>query len=249
MIALKNFFSKPDVNFITKRRTNFSGMINVHTSKLIDFRVLKALSKTINVAINDIVMSALSTAMHKFFKDVGEKSKEINITIPANIRFRFYPTPADVKLENKFAALPLTVPLTTSMEQAYPQIKQASKAIKNSFSSFLFVYGTYWVQKFSNTILPRVMTRNTLNFVSSKYTMAFSNTPGPIKPFIYYDNEGRKIRTIQSSTYICLPGKIGLSLAAMSFCNSFKVSISGDDNVLKDEEVSKLVELVYENIV
>ena len=75
--------------------------------------------------------------------------------------------------------------------------------------------------------------------------MAFSNTPGPIKPFQYYDHEGRKIRTLHSSTYIALPGRIGLSLACISFCNSFKITISSDDNVLKQEEVHKLAELVY----
>ena len=78
--------------------------------------------------------------------------------------------------------------------------------------------------------------------------MAFSNTPGPIKPFQYYDHEGRKIRTLHSSTYIALPGRIGLSLACISFCNSFKITISSDDNVLKQEEVHKLAELVYQNL-
>lgn len=35
----------------------------------------------------------------------------------------------------------------------------------------------------------------------------------------------------------------------MSFCNSFKITISSDDNILKQDEVYKLSELVYENIV
>ena len=91
---MNNFLSKRDVNFITKRKNQtFSGLVNIHTPKLIDFRLLKALSKSINVTINDIVMSSLSTAMKKFFKDVDDDSKSINISIPANIRFKFYPTP------------------------------------------------------------------------------------------------------------------------------------------------------------
>ena len=85
--------------------------MNIHTAELIDFRLLKALSKKINVAINDIVMSSLSKTMSKIFKDAGDKNTQMNITIPANIRFKFYPTPADVKLENKFAALPLRISL------------------------------------------------------------------------------------------------------------------------------------------
>lgn len=173
-------------------------------------------------------MSSLSTAMHKMFKDMDDTNEEINITIPANIRFRFYPTPEEVKLENKFAALPLTVPLAPTMEQAYPLVKKASKAIKNSFASFCFVYGTYFVQKLTAGLMARLVTKSAVNHLTQKYTMAFSNTPGPIKPFQYYDHEGRKIRTIQSSTYISLPGRIGLSLACISFCNSFKITVSGD---------------------
>lgn len=42
--------------------------------------------------------------------------------IPANIRFAFYPTREEVKLENKFAVVPLKVPLTEDMQSAYPQI-------------------------------------------------------------------------------------------------------------------------------
>lgn len=60
--------------------------------------------------------------------------------IPANIRFKFYPTPDQVKLENKFAVIPFYLPLVSDMETAYPQIKKATYALKNSIS---FVYGVY----------------------------------------------------------------------------------------------------------
>ena len=40
--------------------------------------------------------------------------------MPASIRFKFYATREQVKLENKFAAMCLRVPLTDSMESAYP---------------------------------------------------------------------------------------------------------------------------------
>ncbi len=46
--------------------------------------------------------------------------------IPANIRFKFYPTPEEVKLENKFAAIPMLVPLTENMDSAYGQIKKVT---------------------------------------------------------------------------------------------------------------------------
>jgi hypothetical protein len=41
------------------------------------------------------------------------------VLLPANIRFRWYPTREAVKLENKFSALPLKLPMISKMKDAY----------------------------------------------------------------------------------------------------------------------------------
>lgn len=151
---------------------------------MIDFRLLKALSKTINLTINDIVVSAMSCSMNKLFKEHGDPQKEFRVFIPANIRFRFYPTVDDVKLENKFAALPFKCPLAEDMKSAYPVIKKATAYLKGSLS---FLYGMYALAYWSNAVCPRFMPKFTVDTESKKFTAAFSNTPGPIKPFFYYD--------------------------------------------------------------
>jgi len=69
----------------------------------------------LNVPINDIVTSALSTAMHKVFEDNKDKSKDIGIIIPANIRFEFYKSREHIKMENKFSVLPMRIPLVKEM--------------------------------------------------------------------------------------------------------------------------------------
>jgi NRPS condensation-like uncharacterized protein len=113
-----------DRNFITERKlkSGLTGNLNVSTSKTIDFRLMKALSKTINVTINDIVTTALSCSMNTMFKEKGDKNEHFKLVIPANIRFSFYPRPETIKLENKFAAIPLTVPLLADMQSAYSVI-------------------------------------------------------------------------------------------------------------------------------
>lgn len=62
--VLLSVLQPKDKNFITKRRKELSGELNIHSSQLIDFRLMKALSKTIGVTINDIVVSSLSTSMN-----------------------------------------------------------------------------------------------------------------------------------------------------------------------------------------
>jgi NRPS condensation-like uncharacterized protein len=119
---------------------------------LIDFRLLKLLSKKINVTINDIVTSALSTSMNVLFKENKDQAQEFSVVMPANIRFKFYATPKDIKLENKFAAIPLSVPLVSTMEEAYPKIQKVTKFLKNSISQ---VYAMYAITFWSNALLPR----------------------------------------------------------------------------------------------
>jgi hypothetical protein len=60
-ILVTTIFASKDDNFITKNKGNLSGMLNIASLRTIDFRLLKSLSKTINITINDIVTSALST--------------------------------------------------------------------------------------------------------------------------------------------------------------------------------------------
>jgi hypothetical protein len=57
-------------------------------------------------------MAAITTAFQKIFRDAGDASTEIGLILPASVRFKFYPTREAIKMENKFAAMCLKVPLT-----------------------------------------------------------------------------------------------------------------------------------------
>ena len=52
--------------------------------------------------------------------------------MPGNIRFKFYNTKEEVKFENKFTVLPVnSLPLESSMENAYKTVTQVTKDLKN----------------------------------------------------------------------------------------------------------------------
>lgn len=70
-----------------------------------------------------------------------------------------------------------------------------------------------------------------------------------MKPFFYYGADGEKIKTIQSTTYLILAGKIGLGIGAMSFCDTLKVTVTSDDNVFKEEDVNRLTALIEQNLI
>jgi len=98
--------------------------------------------------------------MNVLFKERNDDSKRFNIIMPGNIRFGFYQKREDVYLENKFTAMPLSVPLTKDMTSAYKEIKQVTKTIKGSMG---FMYGIYAISYWSSHLLPRFLSRQAIN--------------------------------------------------------------------------------------
>jgi len=55
-----------------------------------------------------------------------EIPERLNIVMPANIRFSLYKTRDTIKFENKFTAVPLSIPMTHSMSSAYDKVKKTT---------------------------------------------------------------------------------------------------------------------------
>jgi hypothetical protein len=71
------------------------------------------------ITINDLMTSCLSVAIKNYFATKGDSTtNNINIVIPANIRFKHYETIEEIKLENKFAGINLAIPLANNIDEA-----------------------------------------------------------------------------------------------------------------------------------
>ena len=108
------------------------------------------------------------------------------------------------------------------------------------------VYAMYALTFYANLFCPRILPFMSVENTSKKFTMAFSNTPGPIKPFLYSDSAGNKLRTLQSRTFVNVAGVLGFNLAAFSYCKSFQITITADESIFKD--VRKLCDMIENNI-
>ena len=73
------------------------------------------------------------------------------------------------------------------------------------------------------------------------YTMAFSNTPGLLKPIVY---DGRK--SIKMQYYFIASGLTGMAMSALSYVDYFKITLTTDDTIMKDPQV--LLDLIEKNI-
>ena len=71
------------------------------------------------------------------------------------------------------------MPLCEDMESAYGKIVKMTKQLKKMF---VLTYAQYLVAYLSQLLVPRAVSLTFINRVSSNYTLAFSNTPGAVKP-------------------------------------------------------------------
>jgi hypothetical protein len=111
-ILYKALTLKQDINPLNKgAKKELTGKKKVASSQDLLFTDIKRASRYNNMTINNMVTSVLSTSMGQYFKDKGENIDNMNIAIPANIRFKPYSTQETVKCENKFAALGVNIPL------------------------------------------------------------------------------------------------------------------------------------------
>lgn len=225
---------RKDDNFMTKNKENLSGIINLSCNSDLLLKDVKSLSKKLGVTINDLITTAVSMSLKKIFIEKGDKSEQVQICVPANVRFEFYPTREDVKMENKFAAIPLKIPLVDNMEKSYKPISKLMK--KNVKENYLAVYASYASAFYSNMILPRAFTSMVVDKVTSKFLLGFSNVAGPIKP-LYYENVDKSKRYYcgKSTSFFNCSGNVGMSICCMSFCKHFTIGITSDDNVMDKE--------------
>lgn len=79
------------------------------------------------------------------------------------------------------------------MESSYKPIQKITKAMKGKFPE---TYAQYKMTQLSQLLLPKQFCSQVLDDVSSRFTVAFSNTPGCVKSLYYTGLRGEKISSL-----------------------------------------------------
>ena len=104
---------------------------------------------------------------------------------------------------------------------------------------------TFWSSQF----LPRSLNVFSVDDMTKKMTIGFSNTPGPIKPFVHINPKtGDKSVSVSSHSYLMVAGQIGIILGAISSPGMIKITLSSDTTLMTQEENKRLLDMVYSNI-
>jgi NRPS condensation-like uncharacterized protein len=71
IMMLKNVLQSRDRNVLTEGKKRMTGKQNVSMLNTIETAKIKRLSKQLGITINDVVMTCMSTAFHRYFKEHG----------------------------------------------------------------------------------------------------------------------------------------------------------------------------------
>lgn len=113
---------------------------------------------------------------------------------------------------------------------------------------FVLTYAQYLVTYLAQLLVPKFVVGTALDFGSAMHTLAFSNTPGAIKPLYFLNKKGEKVSLVWSYTSMMTPGFIGLQVNAQSCCDSFRVCVTSDNGLISEATNARIAELIEVNI-
>jgi len=151
-----------------------------------------------------------------------------------------YRTFEQVVLENKFAPVAFRLPLIRDPKQALTNIKRLTVKLRKSFP---MTYCMYLVGSVTTMFLPGSLCTKLNGKLSTCFTLAFSNTPGNLRPITLggVPNEGM-------FTCVMPAGKIAICIAALSYGEHIRISMSADSAVLSDEGTHAIHNLVEQAV-
>lgn len=194
---------------------------------------MKAFCKQKNITINDYVTSVLSTTLFEYFNthqvvdgEVYQIPASVDMGMPISLRTPFKRI-EDVRMVNDFCAMPISIPICRTLNEALVPIARNFKRLRNS----LDVYGVFEVFRISVN-LPFTLPRANLDFLSSKYTAIFTNVNASKKAYVV---NGKK----QLGVFFFVPGvgmiNTGFSILTTGPFMSF--ACLADEHSIRDPEV------------
>ena len=93
------------------------------------------------------------------------------------------------------------------MEKGIASCVKLTKELK---SKFIVTYATYLLNYLSQFVAPKFFSNLTVYSVSKCFTLAFSNTPGAIKPLYFRNKNKEKVSLVWTYTSMMTSGYFGI---------------------------------------
>ncbi len=167
---------------------------------------VKAVCRVLGVSVNDILLSGVAGAVHRYLEQRGEDThgKELRAMVPVNLRGADEPP----SLGNRFGLVPLTLPIGIGnpIERVF-EVRRRMSELKEGYQgpiafAILNAIG----------MAPRAVQKFVLDYLAQKGTAVMTNVPGPQKAIRIF---GRRLERVM--VWVPQSGDIGVGVSILSY--------------------------------
>ncbi len=204
-----------------------SGSKMVTWSEPIDLSVIKEIKNITSSTVNDVLVTCLVAAVRECYeKRKIRPPRAIKVSIPIDLRENM--DQAAIKFENKFAIMPLELPI--GMRDPLAMLidtKRRFNELKTSGEPFAVSMA---MQVFTK-VLPGLLMDPINKFICEKTSAVLSNVPGPQNSLKIADSE------LETLTFWAPQrDNIGLSFSLSTYAGKLVVGVLSDEAILKDPD-------------
>ena len=192
----------------------------------IDLAEVKAIGRATGTTVNDVVLAAMTGALHRYLAGRGSTVKEIRAMVPFNLRPLDEPLPRN--LGNRFGLVYLTLPVgIADPVRRLAEVHQHMDAIKHSPEGPL----SYAILGAIGTT-PVPIEQRLIGVFSPKTTAVMTNVPGPREP-VYF--AGSRVAGVLG--WVPAAGDIGMGVSIFSYAGHVTIGLQVDPGLVPDPEV------------
>ncbi len=191
----------------------------------IELDEIKAIGHATGTTVNDVILAAISGALHRYMTARGDRVDEIRAMVPFNLRPLDEPLPRE--LGNRFGLVYLPLPVGVAAPAArLREVHRRMDAIKHSPEGALS-YALLGI--IGATPLP--VERRLVDVLAPKTSAVMTNVPGPREPIHF---AGSQVTGILA--WVPASGSIGMGISIFSYDGGVRIGLQVDAGLVPDPE-------------
>ena len=191
----------------------------------IELADVKAIGHATGTTVNDVLLAAVSGALHRYLAGRGDTTQEIRAMVPFNLRPLDQPLPRE--LGNRFGLVYLTLPVgKATPAERLAAVHRNMDAIKHTPEGML----SYAILGAIGTT-PVQVEKRLVDVFAPKTTAVMTNVPGPRQP-IYF--AGTRVTGVLG--WVPASGSIGMGVCIFSYDGGVTIGLQVDPRLVPDPD-------------
>lgn len=187
---------------------------------------VKAVGRAGKATVNDVLLTAVTGALHRYLEKRGDPAEEVRTFIPINLRPHGVPVPDE--LGNRFGIVFLPLPVgLDGPRQRLTELKRRMDGLKGSAQP-----AVTWAIVNAAGRAPFFVQRLITDVLGVKASAVITNVPGPGETVFL---AGSPVTSIMF--WVPQTGHVGLGVSILSYAGQVTLGVGADVNVVPDPEV------------